>query len=120
MKKYRSSAELREIAEQISNRIVIRTYVGGNSHDNARKPTKKQKQIIYDVAYSTLSSLNHYCRYSKNWYSAGAQEAIGTAEFILDTMLDNTLKDGEECNGYDTIYCPLSRAFTQWEEESEV
>lgn len=117
MKEYKSSAELREIAEQISNRIVIRTYVGGNSYDNARKPTKKQKQIIFDLAYGTLLSLNHYSRSCKTGYGESAWATIGTAEFQCDIMLEKTLKPGEECNGYDTIYLPLMRAFDQWAEE---
>lgn len=102
---YKTEAELREVAEAISEEIVIRTIENGNSRDTRRKATVKEKAIIYRGA---LLALNHGedSRSSR----LAEQKIIDTAEFTIDLFIP-------DCNGYDTMYIPLKKAVANWTKE---
>ena len=104
---YASTAELQEIAETASNRIAIRTMDGGNSHDEWRGTTKVEKKVLYATIYGALLALNTY---SARCSAEAAQGIIDGAEYSL-------LKDGEQCNGYMSVYIPLQDAVRAWQIE---
>lgn len=108
MRVYKTEAELKEIAEAMSETVMIRTYENGNSNDTRRKTTKKEKDIIYNVAYGALLGMN----WGEDVRSSelAAQAIIDTAEFTINRFISN-------CNGYDTMYIPLKRALANWEKE---
>lgn len=94
----KTEAELKEIAEAMSETIMIRTYENGNSNDTRRKTTKPEKAIIYKIAYGALLALNH--------------GIVDSAEYTIDLFIP-------ECNGYDTIYIPLKKALASWTKEAK-
>lgn len=106
---YKKESELKEIAEGISQEIVIRTYENGNSKDIRRKASKPEKDIIFKVAYGALLALN-YGEDSRSSRLA-EQKIIDAAEFTIDLFIPN-------CNGYDTMYNPLKKALANWAKEA--
>ena len=109
MREYKTESELKEIANKISDTIMIRTYENGNSYDNRRNTTTIEEAIIYKIAYGALLGLNYGddCRKSR----FAEQKIIDTVEFIIDQFIP-------DCNGYDTIYLPLKKAIREWIKES--
>ena len=106
----KTEAELKEIAEAMSETIMIRTYENGNSNDTRRKTTKPEKAIIYKIAYGALLALNHgeEVRSSR----MAEQSIVDSAEYTIDLFIP-------ECNGYDTIYIPLKKALASWKKEAK-
>lgn len=113
MRKYKHENELREIAQRHSQYIDIRTMVGGNSRDITRKATKKQSEILYGVLYGALLGLNwgEECRSNPKM----EQAIIDAAEFQADILMRPYLREGEELQGYMSVYIPLKRIVEKWE-----
>lgn len=110
VRQHKPEAKLKEIAEGISQEVVIRTYENGSSRDTRRKATAKEKAIIYRVAYGALLALNHgeEARSSR----LAEQSIVDGAEFTIDLFIP-------DCNGYDTMYRPLKKAITEWTKEAK-
>lgn len=106
---HKTETELREMAEAISEEIVIRTIENGNSRDTRRKASKPEKAIIYKIAYGALLALNHgeEVRSSR----LAEQSIVDGAEFTIDLFIP-------DCNGYDTMYRPLKKAIAEWTKEA--
>lgn len=106
MRKYKTESELKKIAENISNSIVIRSNDKYGSNDTKMIPTNEQKNIIFKVAFSALLALNWG---EDNRENKEAEQAIvDTAEFTINQFIPN-------CNGYQTMYNPLKDAIREWE-----
>lgn len=105
MKEHKTETELKGIATKISETITIRYYKEGNSEDTKRKSTAKEKDIIFKIAYGALLSLNWHLEPNISPVTAAI---INTAEFTVNQFLP-------DCNGYDTIYCPLRKAVREWD-----
>lgn len=105
MKEHKTERELKGIATEISETITIRCYKEGNSEDTKRKSTAKEKDIIFKIAYGALLSLNWHLEPNN---SQTTSAIINTAEFTVNQFLP-------DCNGYDTIYCPLRKATREWD-----
>ncbi len=105
MRDYKTEQQLRELATAISQRITIRTYKNGNSDDNTRPTKTKEKEIIFNIAYGALLGIN--CNDRNRNSDEIAQAIIDTAEYTVNRFLP-------DCNGYDTLYCPLKKAVREW------
>lgn len=105
MKNYKTEELLKKQATVISETITIRTYKNGNSEDTKRKTTAKEKKIIFEIAYSALLAFN--CNDMNHNNDDIVQAIIYTAEFMVCRFLP-------DCNSYYTIYCPLSKVVTEW------
>lgn len=105
MKEHKTEQQLKGIATTISKRITIRTYKNGNSEDTIRKSTVKEKDIIFKIAYSALLSINWHLEPKTSEVNSAI---ANTAEFAINQFLP-------DCNGYDTIYCPLKKAIREWD-----
>ena len=90
-------------AESVSQSIVIRSYNDGNSNDERRKATKKEREVIKAVVSGALHSIR-YKGLNKDGkkpeFDKLVQDAADTAEFIGDQLLTSV-------NGYDTFYRPV-------------
>ncbi len=91
--------ELKEIAKDISNSIVIRTYINGSSSDNRRATTKTEKELIQNIAYGAMLAY----RFRKT----DLDGILDMAEFTLKQFIP-------EANAYDTIYIPLRKVTETW------
>ncbi|MCI8988437.1 MAG: hypothetical protein HFK05_01635 [Clostridia bacterium] len=105
MRNHKTEMQLKEMATAIAETITIRIYKNGNSEDKQRKSTAKEKDIIFKIAYSALLSLNWHLEPNN---SETTTAIINTAEFTVNQFLP-------DCNGYDTIYCPLRKATREWD-----
>lgn len=112
MRVWKPESELKDLADLMSQNIDIRTWDGGNSRDITRKATKSQRRILYGVIYGALLALNH----GEDVRSNPKMEAaiIDAAEFQADILMRPYLKDGEELQGYMSVYIPLQRAVKSW------
>lgn len=104
-REYKSGEELQQIANEIAETIVIRTYVNGCSRDERRTTTEPEREILRKIARTALSSMNYgeKMRASKEL----TQAVIDTAEFALINFIP-------EANAYDSIYIPLTRVVAKW------
>ena len=94
-------SELREAALELSQEIVIRDESG----DTRRRSTTPEREILYRIIYSALSTLN----YGEHRKSAEAEQVIlDQAEFTCNMFLP-------ECNGYTSAYNPIRRYIEEWE-----
>lgn len=105
IREYKTESELKEIAIEISKKITIRTYKKGNSEDTKRLSNPQEKDIIFNISYGALLGMN--CNEKNRASNEIAQAIIDTAEYTVNRFLP-------DCNGYDTIYCPLKKAITEW------
>ena len=112
MRVYKKGPELKELAELLSYNISIRTHDGGNSHDETRKATKAQSRILFGVIYGALLALNQGEEVRSN--PKMEQAIIDAAEFQADILMQPYLKEGEELQGYMSVYIPLQRAVKTW------
>lgn len=112
---HKSESELKQMAEHISKSIVYRYYDNGNSRDERRETTRFERDVLYNIAYGALLTLNW--GEDNRGRNAGAEQAIiDAAEFTCDLFIEKLT--GLECNGYMTIYIPLKDAVRDWEKES--
>lgn len=112
MRVYKQWNELEELAKLLSYSISIRTHDGGTSQDITRKATKAQGRILYGVIYGALLALNHGEDVRSDHKME--QAIIQAAEFQADILMKPYLKDGEELQGYMSVYIPLQRAVKSW------
>lgn len=105
MRTYKTEAQLKEQAKAIAETITIRTYKNGNSEDTQRPSNPQEKEIILNIAYGALLGMN--CNEKNRVSDEIAQAIIDTAEYTVNRFLP-------DCNGYDTIYCPLKKAVREW------
>lgn len=105
MKNYKTEEQLKKQAAAISETITIRTCKNGNSEDTKRITTAEEKKIIFEIAYGALLGFN--CNDKNRNSDDIAQAIIDTAEYMVDIFLP-------DCNGYDTIYCPLKKVVREW------
>lgn len=108
MRKLKKEADLKEIALNISKEIVIREYIDGSSYDERRKTTSVERDIIFNIAYSSLLALND--NETVRSECAAEKAIVSAAEYTMKRFIS-------ECNGYDTIYIPLNNAIEEWEKE---
>lgn len=86
--------QIKEIARDIAESVVIRTYVDGCSEDVRRETTASEKEAIKAIAESALFA-----------YSArqnGIDAILDMAEFMMHRLVP-------EANAYDSIYIPLRK-----------
>ena len=91
-----TSNDLKEIADEISNEIVVRSYKDGTSYDGRRNSTPEEKNIIYKILFAAMVSYGY-----RNETNGGSIDAVlDMAEFTCHQFLP-------EVNAYDSIYLPL-------------
>lgn len=95
--------ELRKMADIIAQNITIRKDADGNS--TSRPTTEPEAKIIGNVAYSALWTKNYH---NRTMDKDTEQIIKDMAEMALNVSLPG-------CNGYETIYRPLQKAFDEWE-----
>ncbi len=105
MRNYKTEQQLQEQAKAIAETITIRTYNNGNSEDTKRLSNAHENNIIFNIAYGALLGMN--CNEKNRASDEIAQAIIDTAEYTVNGFLP-------DCNGYDTIYCPLKKAVREW------
>ncbi len=112
-------AELKAMAEIISEKITIRTWYrlgrngehipaesgSGSSEDTPRGTTPEEAKIIFNAAYGALLAINWNREHPETF-----QAIRDTAEFIVRLSFNDF-----HCNAYDTIYIPLDRMIDSWE-----
>ena len=92
-------SELREVAQELSQEIVIRDESG----DTRRRSTTPEREILYRIINSALLTLN----YGEHRKTGSEQAILDQAEFACIAFLP-------ECNGYLTIYRPIQRYIEEW------
>lgn len=111
MRKWKREDDLKKIAEEISEQIVIRKYVNGTSYDERRPAMKVEREILYKLLYGALLGLNESEEFRKN--PTAERAIISAAESTLHQFMP-------ECNAYDSLYIPLNDAIRHWEREEAV
>ena len=108
MKEFRSEVELKKVAKEIAESIVIRSYdARGNSTDRERETSPEERQIIFRACYAALLGFN-WSDDSRN-SKAAAKAVITSAEFMIEFMLPT-------CNAFSTAGACLREYIEEWEE----
>lgn len=110
MRKHKDEIELLEIAMELASAPL--TLIT-NDGEVKRKPTKKQKELIYKIVYGALLGLNW--GESTRTSRTSEQAILDTAEFTYNVMMESTFKNGETVNGYLSLYSPLKKVLREWE-----
>lgn len=117
MRKWKHEQELKEMAMEAAQKDVCIIVEGqdGREHEVYRKPTKKQKEMIYNLFFGTLLGLN----WGEDVRSGRkeTQAILDAQEFTYDCIMNTTLKENERVQGYISFYCPVKRMLGSWEEE---
>ena len=109
MRKMRTQLELKNLATDISKEIALTS--NPEQCFIVKLPTDhEQADTIYRVAYGALLGLNSSAGLGSD---IAARAFIDAAENILDQLIP-------KCNGYVTMYAPLTRILTKWEEGEEI
>ena len=98
-----TSEELKKIADEYSDEVVIRSYVDSCSSDDRRETTLAEKEILNKILYAAMVSYGY-----RNEDNHGSIDAVlDMAEFTLMQFLP-------EANTYDTVYIPLRKITETW------
>lgn len=105
--KMKNEKELKEIAEQLSQTIRIRTK---ERNDIRRDATDEERKALYNVFFSAL--------FTANEFRENFNDTIkGVIKHNAETTIDSFLPD---CNGYLSVYNPLDSVLTEWEKSSKL
>ena len=91
-----------KLAEDIACNITIRTYDTEGSHDEKRRTTKPEYEIIKNIVFSAFLTYGYDAETKPRWNSV-----LSMAEFTLIQFIP-------EANAYDTIYIPLRNITETW------
>ena len=105
--KMKNEKELKEIAEQLSQNIRIRTK---ERNDIRRDATDEERKALYNVIFSALFTANEF---RENFNDTIKSVIKHNAETTIDSFLP-------DCNGYLSVYNPLDNALTEWAENSKL
>lgn len=105
--KMKNEKELKEIAEQLSQTIRIRTK---ERNDIRRDATDEERKALYNVFFSALFTANEF---RENFNDTIKSVIKHNAETTIDSFLP-------DCNGYLSVYNPLDNALTEWAENSKL
>lgn len=105
--KYLTTAEMREISDNMAEFMYIRTE---NGVDVRKKCTKTQKGILSNVIFSALSTAVWHSKTPS--VEIKKQAVCDMAEIFITLAFP-------DCNGYTTVYNPLKRLFDVLETETE-
>lgn len=95
--------ELKEMADVLSDTIVIRSYKEGSSSDDRRETTAPEKEILKNIIFAAMIA-----------YGYRSEENGGSIDAVLDMAEFTCHQFLPECNAYDTIYTPLRRITKTW------
>lgn len=94
--------ELRSMAAEKAETIVIRTYENGISQDEERPSTETEKTILINLIYGALLAIR--------FRDDSAQAAMDTAEFISHGFFDGI-------NCYYSVYLPIQHILRECREK---
>lgn len=119
VRQYQKEATLKAWADEVASVLWVRPEQGHpkyRSGDFSKKPTKKQRETLFCVAYGALLALNwgEDVRRDDEKGNAKAQAIIDNAEFTADLLFEKLLGEDERLQGYLTIYCPLKEVLRKW------
>lgn len=98
-----SEADYRIMADEIAQKITIRSYNANGTKDETRPTTKTERQIIKELAVAAMLAYGY-----RNEESGGSLDSIlDVTEFALRRFIP-------EANTYDTIYIPLKKKMGLW------
>ena len=100
IRQYQTEKRLKSWAEEIASVLWVRPEDGHPKYvcgDFKKKPTKKQHDALFCVAYGALLALNwgEDVRRDDEKGNAKAQAIIDCAEFTADLMLESLLPECE-------------------------
>lgn len=97
--------QIEELANEVADQIVIRTYDEHGSHDNERKSTSMEHNILYRIAYASMCNIR---RSAMN---------LAKVHGVLDMMETMVHMELPEANAYMTMYIPVKRLTGLWDIE---
>lgn len=117
MRKWKNAQELKALALDASAKdiCIVTKDEDGMDREVYRRPTKKQKEMIYNLFFGTLLGLN----WGEDVRSGRkeTQAILDAQEFTYDCIMNTTLKEDERVQGYISFYLPVKSMLKNWEEE---
>jgi hypothetical protein len=102
MKKIYSEQKAEEYADEVSQSVVIRSFVDGNSSDDRRESTDEEKWLLKTAIYAALLAIRE---------GRDEESAKAAAEYFI--AVNQPAANRTRINTYDSVYEPIGVFLTK-------
>ena len=104
-----------EEREQLVNEMFKGVHIRESDDGTVRATTSEENEMARQIISSALATANYRNQNIDEEHFSVSADALQVIKDMAEITIDNMIPD---CNGYESVYIPLTEAFEQWEKES--
>ncbi len=108
---YKNDEEREQLVDEMFKGVHIRESDDGT----VRATTSEENEMARQIISSALATANYRNQNIDEEHFSVSADALQVIKDMAEITIDNMIPD---CNGYESVYIPLTEAFEQWEKES--
>ena len=108
---YKNDEEREQLVDEMFKGVHIRESDDGT----VRAATSEENEMARQVISSALATANYRNQNLDEEHFSVSADTLQVIKDMAEITIDNMIPD---CNGYESVYIPLTEAFEQWEKES--